>query len=149
MDGPGLSGRERRLLEEIESDLRQDTRLDRRLSTMGAKQPGRIRLLQRRVAQKVPPGALMTALVMGAICLSIGARTPTAPVLVAVALVWAVSVGVAVGVAALLRRRRPGHLSDADGTDLLGGEGRDRGERGGRRERGEHGERRPWDQPEA
>lgn len=91
----------------------------------------------------------MTALVMSAICLSIGVRTPTAPVLTAVALVWAASVGIAVAVAVLLRRRRPGRLLDAEGTDLLGGGGRDWGERGDRPDRGEHGERRPWDQPEA
>lgn len=35
MDGPALTERERQILETIESDLKQDTGLDRRLSTMG------------------------------------------------------------------------------------------------------------------
>ncbi|MEU6233948.1 hypothetical protein [Kitasatospora sp. NPDC047058] len=143
MDGPALSGRERRLLEEIESDLRQDTRLDRRLSTMGAKQPSRFRTGLRRVGEKLPPGVLMTALVMSVICLSVGVRTPTTPVLVAVALVWALSVAAAVGAAALLRRRRPGRSAELGEIDLLGGDDRTR------RPRRDRGERRPWDQPEA
>ncbi|MFF1799488.1 DUF3040 domain-containing protein, partial [Kitasatospora sp. NPDC058263] len=80
MDGPALSGRERRLLEEIESDLRQDARLNRRLSTMGVKQPGRVRGGLSRLWHRLPAGVVMTALVMSAICLSIGVRTPTVPV---------------------------------------------------------------------
>ncbi|WP_406194323.1 DUF3040 domain-containing protein [Kitasatospora sp. NBC_01560] len=148
MDGPALSGRERRLLEEIESELRQDARLDRRLSTMGAKPPSRLRKVPRRLARKTPPGVLMTALVMSAICLSIGVRAPTTAALVTVALVWALSVAVSVGVAVLLRRRRPARPDAWDGPDHPGAgrpprEGRERGPRG------EHGEPRGWDRPEA
>ncbi|MFG3055339.1 hypothetical protein ACGFZP_30930 [Kitasatospora sp. NPDC048239] len=126
MDGPALSGRERRLLEEIEGDLRQDARLDRRLSTMGAKRPSRFRRTLRGLARRIPSGVVMTALVLAAICLSIGVRTPTVPVLTAIALVWALGVAVSVGVIVLLRRRRTGE----------GGRGRS-------------GENRPWDHPEA
>ncbi|MFJ9951677.1 hypothetical protein [Kitasatospora sp. NPDC091207] len=144
MDGPALSGRERRLLAEIESELRQDSRLDRRLSTMGVKQPGRVRLGLRRLGRQVPPGVVMTALVMSAICLSIGVRTPTAPVLTAVVLVWTLSVAVAVVVAVLLRRRTAG-AHPAGHVDGGGPEGRDRAEG---RERPDGRERRPWDQPE-
>ncbi|MFF2046011.1 hypothetical protein ACFVVX_36875 [Kitasatospora sp. NPDC058170] len=126
MDGPALSGRERRLLDEIEGDLRQDARLDRRLSTMGAKRPSRFRGTLRGLARRIPSGVVMTALVLSAICLSIGVRTPTAPVLTALALVWAFGVAVSVGVVVLLRRRRTGG-----------------------HERGGPGEHRPWDHPEA
>ncbi|MFF1905220.1 hypothetical protein [Kitasatospora sp. NPDC058218] len=146
MDGPALSGRERRLLEEIESDLRQDSRLDRRLSTMGVKQPGRVRVGLRRAGRRLPPGVVMTALVMSAICLSIGVRTPTVPVLIAVVLVWTISVGVAAVVAVLLRRRRAGGPHPADLLDGDRPEGRDRPDG---RDRPEGRERRPWDQPEA
>ncbi|MEV7778347.1 hypothetical protein [Kitasatospora sp. NPDC088351] len=140
MDGPALSGRERRLLEEIECDLRQDTRLDRRLSTMGAKQSGRFRGVLHGAPHRVPPAVLLTALVMSAICLSIGVRTPTVPVLTALGVVWAASVAVAAAAAVLLRRRtasRDRREDDAYGRSAGPGE------------RPEPPERRPWDQPEA
>ncbi|WP_395292810.1 hypothetical protein ACF9IK_03785 [Kitasatospora hibisci] len=166
MDGPALSGRERRLLEEIECDLRQDTKLDRRLSTMGAKQPSRVRTVLQGAARKVPPGVLMTALVMSAICLSIGVRAPTTAAVVTVAVVWAASVGIAFGVAVVLRRRRPGAEGGsagggrtdgdrADGTGRTGGgwwtrlDRRDGRDRGDGRDRQDPPERRPWDRPEA
>ncbi|WP_153471137.1 hypothetical protein [Streptomyces kaniharaensis] len=129
MDGPALSGWERRLLEEIESDLRQDTRLDRKLSTMGAKRPGRVGTALRGVARRVPGGVVLTALVMTAICLSVGLRTPTVAVAIALSVVWAASVTVAAAATVLLRRR-----SGARHRDPL--------------ERPEGRERRPWDQPE-
>ncbi|MFJ3216435.1 hypothetical protein ACIPLC_10995 [Kitasatospora sp. NPDC086801] len=140
MDGPALSGWERRLLEEIESDLRQDTRLDRKLSTMGAKPPSRVRRVLRGVGRRLSAGVVLTALVMSAICLSIGVRTPTTAVLTALGVVWAASVVAAIATSALLRRRAGR------------GEGRDRD--GGQRraeppDRDERRERRPWDQPEA
>ncbi|MFJ2581595.1 hypothetical protein [Kitasatospora aureofaciens] len=132
MDGPALSGRERRLLEEIESDLRQDTRLDRKLSTMGAKRPGRVGAALRGAVRRVPAGVLLTALVMTAICLSVGVRTPTVAVLTALGVVWAASVTVAVAATLLLRRRAAARHSDP--LD--------------RPDRPEGRERRPWDQPE-
>ncbi|MER6397314.1 hypothetical protein ACFWA9_34045 [Kitasatospora sp. NPDC059973] len=147
MDGPALSGRERRLLEEIESDLRQDARLNRRLSTMGVKRPGRVRGGLSRLWHRLPAGVVMTALVMSAICLSIGVRTPTVPVLTAVVLVWTVSVAVAAVVALLLRRRRRAAGIPPEG--LLGGDRPDGRERPDGRDRPEGRERRPWDRPEA
>ncbi|MEU8510524.1 hypothetical protein AB0C76_02890 [Kitasatospora sp. NPDC048722] len=135
MDGPSLSGRERRLLEEIESGLRQDTRLDRKLSTMGARRPGRVRTAVRRTVHRIPAGVVLTALVMTAICLSVGVRTPTVAVLTALGVVWAASLAVAAAAAVLLRRRagarRRDPLDRPDGPD-----------------RPEGRERRPWDKPE-
>ncbi|MEV7927836.1 hypothetical protein [Kitasatospora sp. NPDC088779] len=145
MDGPALSGWERRLLEEIESDLRQDTRLDRKLSTMGAKSPSRARRVLRGVGRRLSAGVVLTALVMSAICLSIGVRTPTTAVLTALGLVWAASVAAAIATSALLRRRAAGR---GEGRDRAAG--RDRGEhRAAPPDRDERRERRPWDQPEA
>ncbi|MER7753216.1 hypothetical protein [Kitasatospora sp. NPDC097643] len=142
MDGPALSGWERRLLEEIESDLRQDTRLDRKLSTMGAKPPSRVRGVLHAAGRRMSAGVLLTALVMSVICISIGVRTPTTAVLTALGVVWAASVAAAAAATVLLRRRTAR---------------RDRGEPGAappaepdeRRERRDRRERRPWDQPEA
>ncbi|MFD0399540.1 hypothetical protein ACFVHI_15870 [Kitasatospora sp. NPDC127121] len=145
MDGPALSGWERRLLEEIESDLRQDTRLDRKLSTMGAKPPSRVRRVLRGVGRRLSAGVVLTALVMSAICLSIGVRTPTTAVLTALGVVWAASVAAAIATSALLRRRAAGR---GEGRDQAAG--RDRGERrAAPPDRDERRERRPWDQPEA
>ncbi|WP_158834867.1 DUF3040 domain-containing protein [Streptomyces sp. NRRL S-350] len=135
MDGPALSGWERRLLEEIESDLRQDTRLDRKLSTMGAKRPGRVRGVLRAVGRRLSTGVVVTALVMTAICLGVGARTPTTAVLTALGVVWAASVAAAVATAELLRRR---------------GTSRERRARTAPpEEQRERRDRRPWDRPEA
>ncbi|MEE1825675.1 DUF3040 domain-containing protein [Streptomyces sp. BE20] len=117
MDGPALSGRERRLLEEIEDDLRQDSRLDRRLSTMGAKRPSRGRRAVRGLARRVPTGVAMTGLVMSAVCLSIAVRKPTAAVLIGVAVLWAGSVALAAGIAALLHHQ---HRHQQGGADDLG-----------------------------
>ncbi|MFF2145595.1 hypothetical protein [Kitasatospora sp. NPDC058190] len=136
MDGPALSGWERRLLEEIESDLRQDTRLDRKLSTMGAKRPSRVLGALRSAGRRISAGVVLTALVMTAICLSIGVRTPTTAVLIALGVVWTASVAAAVATAELLRRRRRG-ASGAEPVDP------------DREERRERRERRPWDRPEA
>ncbi|MEU9080042.1 hypothetical protein ACFYUY_35680 [Kitasatospora sp. NPDC004745] len=136
MDGPALSGWERRLLEEIESDLRQDARLDRKLSTMGAKRPSRFRGVLRGVARRVSAGVVTTALLMAAICLTVGVRTPTAAVLIALGVVWTASVAVAMAVAALLRRRAAGR-EPGDGSAARPPD------------RDERRERRPWDQPEA
>ncbi|MER7578591.1 DUF3040 domain-containing protein [Kitasatospora sp. NPDC097691] len=135
MDGPALSGWERRLLEEIESDLRQDTRLDRKLSTMGAKRPGRVRRVLRAVGRRATAGVVLTVLVMTAICLGVGARTPTTAVLAALSVVWAATVAAAVATSELLRRRsasREGRIEAAEAE-----------------ERRERRERRPWDRPEA
>ncbi|MGA5820078.1 hypothetical protein ACPC54_19700 [Kitasatospora sp. NPDC094028] len=148
MDGPALSGWERRLLAEIESDLRQDTRLDRKLSTMGAKRPSRIVGalcgVGRSVGRRLTAGVVLTALVMTAICLSIGVRTPTTAVLAALGVVWAASVAAAVAASALLRRRA-GRRPAAPESE----EGREQRERGEQGERKEGRERRPWDRPEA
>ncbi|SOB79242.1 DUF3040 domain-containing protein [Streptomyces sp. 1331.2] len=135
MDGPALSGWERRLLEEIESDLRQDTRLDRKLSTMGAKRPGRVRGALRAVGRRISAGVALTALVMTAICLGVGVRTPTTAVLTALGVVWAASVAAAVAASELLRRRSAARE---------GRSGTVRPE-----ESRERRERRPWDRPEA
>ncbi|MFG2907903.1 hypothetical protein ACGF13_22915 [Kitasatospora sp. NPDC048286] len=137
MDGPALSGWERRLLEEIESDLRQDTRLDRKLSTMGAKPPGRVRGVLRAVGRRISAGVVLTALMMTAICLGVGVRTPAPAVLVALGVVWAATVAAAVAASELLRRRRTARGA----AGLI-----DPAEAGERRERRE---RRPWDRPEA
>ncbi|MGW4891618.1 DUF3040 domain-containing protein [Kitasatospora sp. NPDC004240] len=102
MDGPALSGRERRLLEEIESDLRHDARLERQLRTMGAKRQHKLWNAIRRI----PPAAVMMVTAMTAICLSVGARTPTAPVITAVTVVWTVTVALSIGVTVVLRRKR-------------------------------------------
>ncbi|MGW6917738.1 DUF3040 domain-containing protein [Kitasatospora sp. NPDC054939] len=128
MDGPALSGRERRLLDEIECELRQDARLDRRLSTMGAKRPNRLWAALRRL----PPGMVMAVSALTAICLAVGARTPTPVVLTAVAAVWAVLVTLCVGVTVALRRRRePPHPPDsAPGTPPVAGEAGTPGGRG-------------------
>ncbi|MER7667093.1 DUF3040 domain-containing protein [Kitasatospora sp. NPDC096128] len=154
MDGPALSGRERRLLEEIESDLRQDTRLDRKLSTMGAKRPSRFRGALRGAGRRIPAGVLVTALVMTAICAGIGVRTPAVAVLTALGVVWAASVAASVAATVLLRRRRGASRGDgvADGAGPDRSDGRERRERRDRRDRGERREgreRRPWDRPEA
>ncbi|MGW3040293.1 hypothetical protein ACWC9T_09635 [Kitasatospora sp. NPDC001159] len=135
MDGPALSGRERRLLEEIESDLRQDTRLDRKLSTMGAKRPSRVLGALRSAGHRVSAAVVLTALVMTAICLSIGVRTPTTAVLTALGVVWAASVAAAVATSELLRRRHGTRRPESVFPD--------------RPDREERRERRPWDRPEA
>ncbi|MFH8384564.1 hypothetical protein ACH4E7_27085 [Kitasatospora sp. NPDC018058] len=138
MDGPALSGWERRLLEEIESDLRQDTRLDRKLSTMGAKRPSRVLGVLRSAGHRVSAAVVLTALVMTTICLSIGVRTPTTAVLTALGVVWAASVAAAVATSELLRRRRGTRRAESVDPD-----------RPDREERRERRERRPWDRPEA
>ncbi|MFC5667716.1 DUF3040 domain-containing protein [Kitasatospora misakiensis] len=116
MDGPALSGRERRLLDEIECDLRRDTRLDRRLSTMGAaERPRRLWNALRGLGHRLPTGVLMTALVMAAICLSIAVRRPTTVVAIATAAVWVGSVALAAGLSALLRRHRRHRAEPVDG----------------------------------
>ncbi|CAN3984904.1 hypothetical protein [Kitasatospora purpeofusca] len=170
MDGPALSGRERRLLAEIECDLSRDSRLDRRLSTMGAERPHRVRSALRGFGRRLPTGVLMTALVMAALCLSIAVRKPTAVVAIATAAVWVGSVMIAAGLSVVLRRHRRHRVDPADGSPDRGdrwgrgswpgehrgwGPYRDRGDgRGDGRaeepgdERGRR-ERRPWDHPEA
>ncbi|MEU8923058.1 DUF3040 domain-containing protein [Kitasatospora sp. NPDC048545] len=135
MDGPALSGWERRLLEEIESDLRQDTKLDRRLSTMGAKRPSRVRRGLGAVGRRVTAGVVLTILVMTAICLGVGARTPTPAVLAALGMVWAATVAAAVATSELLRRRSASRSGRAEAAEL--------------QEPRERRERRPWDRPEA
>ncbi|MEV7186144.1 hypothetical protein [Kitasatospora sp. NPDC093102] len=134
MDGPALSGWERRLLEEIESDLRQDTRLDRKLSTMGAKPPSRVRGVLRGLGRRISAGVVLTVLVMTAICLGVGVRTPVTAVLVALGVVWVATVAAAIAASELLRRRRTarGRTDAADPAETR-----------------ERRERRPWDRPEA
>ncbi|MFE4976533.1 DUF3040 domain-containing protein [Kitasatospora sp. NPDC056651] len=140
MDGPALSGRERRLLEEIESGLRQDTRLDRKLSTMGAGPPGRVRRVLRAVGRRLSAGVVLTALVMTAVCLGVGVRTPATSVLVALGVVWAATMAAAVATSELLRRRGAAHGGHPEPVDPAEPPLRDRRERR---------ERRPWDRPEA
>ncbi|MFJ4671287.1 hypothetical protein [Kitasatospora purpeofusca] len=173
MDGPALSGRERRLLAEIECDLSRDTRLDRRLSTMGAERPHRVGSALRGLGRRLPTGVLMTALVMAALCLSIAVRKPTAVVAIATGAVWVGSVMIAAGLSVVLRRHRRHRVDPADGSPDRGdhwgrgswpgehrswGPYRDRGDgRGAGRaddpgdDRDDPGrrERRPWDHPEA
>ncbi|MFB7471462.1 hypothetical protein [Kitasatospora sp. NPDC056184] len=159
MDGPALSGRERRLLDEIEGELRRDTGLDRRLSSMGAKRSSRFGSAMRDAGRRMPVGVLMTALVMSAVCLSVAVRKPTATVAIASAVVWVGSVALAAGLSALLRHHRRGREETVD--DLLDDgyrEPRRRGRpgeppgSGGRREerrdRQDRRDRRPWDYPE-
>ncbi|WP_344330726.1 hypothetical protein [Kitasatospora putterlickiae] len=159
MDGPALSGRERRLLAEIEGELRRDTRLDRRLSTMGARRPSRLGRALRGLGRRVPAGVPMTALVMSAICLSVAVRKPTAVMAIATALVWAGSVVLAAVISVLLRRHRRRRAETADGLPDGGPGGfrepRSRGWPGEPTDGGDHGEerrdgrdRRPWDHPE-
>ncbi|MEV7598397.1 hypothetical protein AB0O91_13565 [Kitasatospora sp. NPDC089797] len=144
MDGPALSGWERRLLEEIESDLRQDTRLDRKLSTMGAAPPNRFRDALRGVRRRVSTGVVLTVLVMTSLCVGIGVRTPATAVLTALGVVWAATVAASVAATVLLRRRRGARGAGGVDPDPGG-----RPERRERREPGEGRERRPWDRPEA
>ncbi|MGW3180152.1 DUF3040 domain-containing protein [Kitasatospora sp. NPDC001119] len=138
MDGPALSGWERRLLEEIESDLRQDTRLDRKLSTMGAEPPSRVRGVLRGIGRRFSAGVVLTALVMTMICLGVGLRTPATAVLVALGVVWAATVAAAFAASELLRRRRRAGRGRTEAVDPAEA-----------RERRERRERRPWDRPEA
>ncbi|MFE7190164.1 hypothetical protein [Kitasatospora sp. NPDC057541] len=164
MDGPALSGRERRLLAEIEGELSRDTRLDRRLSTMGAKRPSRLGNALGGLGRRMPAGVLMTALVMSAVCLSVAVRKPTAAVAIASAAVWIGSVLMAAALSTVLRRRRRARVEET-ADDLLDGgyrgprargwpgEPTDGGDRPGdhpegRRDRQDGRERRPWDYPE-
>ncbi|GAA1384151.1 hypothetical protein GCM10009639_05330 [Kitasatospora putterlickiae] len=87
MDGPGLSSRERRILAEIEGDLRADRRLDQRLRTMRFVLPGAPgRALD--AAARVPGSvlALLTALSVG--LLLVGATVHTAVALTLFSVVW-------------------------------------------------------------
>ncbi|MBV2155385.1 hypothetical protein [Kitasatospora sp. SUK 42] len=88
MDGPGLSGRELRILAEIEDGLRADGRLDRALRTMrrGPRPaPGGVL----RAAARVPPAAFAVLLALSAGLLVVSADAHTPAVLAVFALVWA------------------------------------------------------------
>lgn len=91
MNGPPLSSQERRILEEIEADLRTDRDLDRELSGMRMKP-------LRRAGYAVQvwrrdPAVLRLLLILGSVallCLAIIVRMPV--VLVPAVVVWVVGV---------------------------------------------------------
>ncbi|MBO1414449.1 hypothetical protein [Streptomyces sp. FH025] len=88
MDGPGLSGRELRILAEIEEGLRTDGQLDRALRTM---RRGPVPALggPLRAAARVPLAAFAMLLALSAGLLVVSADAHAPAVLAAFALVWA------------------------------------------------------------
>ncbi|MFB8242974.1 DUF3040 domain-containing protein [Kitasatospora purpeofusca] len=118
MDGPGLSSRERRILAEIEGDLRADPGLDRRLRTMRCVLPVRaVRVLDS--AARVPATVLvaMASLSLGLLMLSATVHTPAALALFAA--VWLPSVLLLL---ARLARRRPRHAVQQGRSDRVDGD---------------------------
>ncbi|MER7705710.1 hypothetical protein ABTX81_22810 [Kitasatospora sp. NPDC097605] len=102
MDGPGLSSRERRILAEIEGDLRADRRLDQRLRTMRFVLPGRVGGAMEAAARASGSVlALLTALSLGLLLVS--ATLHTAVALALFSVVW-----LATGVLLVARRVRTG-----------------------------------------
>ncbi|MFD8702772.1 hypothetical protein ACFV1W_09170 [Kitasatospora sp. NPDC059648] len=103
MDGPGLSGRELRILTEIENHLRADRHLDRALRTMGHG-PRRLAGWALRKVARIPVfvfsvlGGLSAALLL----ISVTAHSPAA--LTGFSLVWASSI--ALGAARVVAHRR-------------------------------------------
>ncbi|MFH9347684.1 hypothetical protein [Kitasatospora sp. NPDC017646] len=103
MDGPGLSGRELRILTEIENQLRVDRRMDRALRTM-RRGPRWLAGRMLRAAARVPAfvfsalGALSAALLL----VSVTAHSPA--VLAGSSLVWAGSI--TLGTARVVAHRR-------------------------------------------
>ncbi|AUG81649.1 hypothetical protein CFP65_7043 [Kitasatospora sp. MMS16-BH015] len=91
VDGPGLSAWERRVLAEIEDDLRLDTRLDRRLSRMEhahawARRPAR--WLDAALRGRVPSGVLTVLLSLSAGLLLVTCTVHGPVVLGVFAVVW-------------------------------------------------------------
>jgi hypothetical protein len=90
MDGPTLSGREKRILEEIENDLRADGRLDRELSTMRPAGPARVgRILLAIGHVPLTAVALLTALSIALV--PVGATVRSAQTLLLFGVIWALT----------------------------------------------------------
>ncbi|MFJ9770885.1 hypothetical protein ACIRVF_06550 [Kitasatospora sp. NPDC101157] len=103
MDGPGLSGRELRILTEIENHLQADRHLDRALRTMRHGP----RWLAGRLLRTVARMPVFVFSVLGGLCaalLVISATAHSAAVLTGFSLVWASSV--ALGAARVVAHRR-------------------------------------------
>ncbi|MFE6746311.1 DUF3040 domain-containing protein [Kitasatospora purpeofusca] len=106
MDGPALSDRERRILAEIEGELRTDRRLDRRLRTMRRVLPARaVRSLDS--AARVPVAVLvfLAALSLGLLMVSASVHTASAAAFFAV--VWLPSALLLLARLCRRARRRP------------------------------------------
>ncbi|MET9181095.1 hypothetical protein ABZX88_23140 [Kitasatospora aureofaciens] len=103
MDGPGLSGRELRILTEIENHLRVDRRLDRALRSMRHGP----RWLAGWILRKVARVPVLVFSVLGGLCatlllISVTAHSPAA--LTGFSLVWASSI--VLGTARVVAHRR-------------------------------------------
>ncbi|GJF31008.1 hypothetical protein KNE206_37080 [Kitasatospora sp. NE20-6] len=107
MDGPSLSWHELKLLQEIERELRADTALDRRLSTM---RTGRISATYHSLVRG-PVAAVVLLLVGSFGLLALGATVPAAAAWTVFGAVWlAAAIEVVLGVRRLAARhhhRRP------------------------------------------
>jgi hypothetical protein len=90
MDGPTLSGREKRILEEIENDLRADGKLDRELSTMRPAGPARVvRILLAIDHVPFTAVALLTALSIALV--PVGTTVRSAQTLLLFGAIWALT----------------------------------------------------------
>jgi hypothetical protein len=87
MDGPTLSGWEKRILTEIESDLRADQRLDHELSTMRRAGWHRVDDVLAGIAH-VPLAVVALLATVSAALVPIGLRVGSAHLLLLFALVW-------------------------------------------------------------
>ncbi|WP_405014776.1 DUF3040 domain-containing protein [Kitasatospora sp. NBC_01539] len=103
MDGPSLSWHELKLLQEIERELRTDTALDRRLSTM---RTGRFASTYHSLVRG--PVAPVVLLLVGSFgLLALGATVPAAAAWTVFGAVWlAAAIEVVLGVRRLAARHR-------------------------------------------
>ncbi|MGK4578798.1 DUF3040 domain-containing protein [Kitasatospora sp. HPMI-4] len=104
MGDPGLSPRERQILTEIEAELRTNTGLDRRLSTM---RPGRLRSAFQALC-RVPVSVLVLLAACSLGLLSVGVQLRSTAALTVFALIWAATAVLllARGIHGLIERRR-------------------------------------------
>lgn len=103
MDGPGLSGRELRILDEIERDLSTDSRLERALRTM-RRGPRWVLGGALRAVVRAPVAALSLLLALSAGLALVSPDVQAPGVLAFFALVWAGTV-LLTGARLLARRR--------------------------------------------
>lgn len=107
MDGPTLSGWEKRILTEIENDLRADERLDRELSTMRPAGLPRVGDVLAGLA-RIPFAVVALLAAVSAALVPVGVWTGSPQILVIFALVWMPSLGLLlarVGNGLVVRRR--------------------------------------------